>query len=125
MTHAPAQVFVGACVLPDLGAALPLMKFEDEMPRVTGASFSPGGPLGPSAIRMRESCLGPFGAMTRGVTFLSRNRRDAAVEFCALHDLRGNFIVAGIATPATCCSRPGAPPTATGGRFVHDGGIAR
>ena len=86
----PLEVF-----LSDLKAGLPLMEFEDEMLRVTGASFSPGGPLGPGAIRMHEPYKGPFGEMTRGITFLSREKQDAFVDFCVKHNLRGNFVVAG------------------------------
>ena len=81
--------------LAELEAGLPLMEFEDEMLRVTGASFSPGGPMGPGTIRMHEPYQDAFGRMTRGVTFLSREKQDAFIEFCARHDLRGNFIVAG------------------------------
>lgn len=86
----PLELFIS-----DLRAGLPLMEFEDEMLRVTGASFSPGGPLGPGAIRMHEPYKGPFGEMTRGITFLSREKQDAFVDFCVENNLRGNFIVAG------------------------------
>lgn len=81
--------------LSELQAGLPLMEFEDEMLRVTGASFSPGGPMGPGAIRMHEPYKGPFGEMTRGITFLSREKQDAFVDFCAKNNIRGNFVVAG------------------------------
>lgn len=86
----PLDVFVS-----DLQAGLSLMEFDDEMLRVTGASFSPGGPLGPGAIRMHEPYKGPFGEMTRGITFLSREKQDAFIDFCVKSDIRGNFVVAG------------------------------
>ena len=79
----------------NLEAGLALIELDDPMFKVTGVSFSPGGPLGPGAIRMNEPYRGPFGEPTRGITFLSREKQDFFIAFCASENIRANFVVAG------------------------------
>lgn len=79
----------------NLAQGLSLIELDDPLLRVTGVSFSPGGPLGPGTIRMHEPYQGPFGEPTRGITFLSREKQDYFIAFCARQDVRANFVVAG------------------------------
>lgn len=74
---------------------LALMQTQDPMFRMTGMSFSPGAPMGPGTIRMYDPYQAPFGGTTQGPTFLSLEKQQAFVEFCAAHNLRANFVVAG------------------------------
>ncbi len=79
----------------NLEVGLSLIDLDDPLFKVTGVSFSPGGPLGPGTIRMSEPYKGPFGEPTRGITFLSREKQDFFIAFCASKNVRANFIVAG------------------------------
>jgi predicted amidohydrolase YtcJ len=72
-----------------------LYETEDPLFRVTGITFSPGAPMGPGTLRMFDPYLGPFGEPTRGPTFLSFEKQQAFIAFCAEHGLRANFCVAG------------------------------
>lgn len=77
----------------EVGASL--LETRDAYFRMTGMSFSPGAPMGPGTIRMFEPYQGPFGEPTRGMNFLSFEKQQAFIEFCAEKGLRGNFVVAG------------------------------
>src|SRR5690606_30684074 len=66
-----------------------------DMLRVTGMSFSPAAPMGPGTIRMHEPYLDPFGRPTRGIDFLSLDKQEAFIEFCATNEVRANFVVSG------------------------------
>lgn len=79
----------------NLDAGLALMQTRDPMFKMTGMSFSPAAPMGPGTIRMYDPYMGPFGETTRGPNFLSFEKLEAFIEFCATHDLRANFVVAG------------------------------
>jgi predicted amidohydrolase YtcJ len=79
----------------NLEIGLSLIELDDPFFRVTGVSFSPGGPLGPGTLRMHEPYRGPFGEPTRGITFLSREKQDFFIAFCAKQGVRANFVVAG------------------------------
>jgi predicted amidohydrolase YtcJ len=79
----------------NLEVGLSLVETEDPLFRMTGMSFSPGAPMGPGTIRMYEPYEGPFGEPTRGPTFLSLEKQQAFIEFCAEKGLRANFVVAG------------------------------
>lgn len=81
--------------LDNLRRAAGLIRHDDDMLRVTGASFSPAAPLGPGTIRMHEPYRGPFGEWTRGLTVLTPEKQAAFIEFCAEENLRANFVVAG------------------------------
>jgi hypothetical protein len=69
----------------------------DPLLRHNGVTLSRGGPLSPGFLRMREPYLGPYGELTRGRTFVPEERETIAMEFCAAHDVRFNFIGAGYA----------------------------
>lgn len=79
----------------NLDTALDYIELDDPFLRITGVTFSPGGPLGPGTIRMHEPYQGPFGEPTRGITFLSREKQDYFIAFCAKKGVRANFVVAG------------------------------
>ena len=79
----------------NLETGLSLLETRDAMFRMTGMSFSPGSPMGPGTIRMFDPYRGPFGEETRGITFLSFEKQQAFIEFCAEKGLRANFVVAG------------------------------
>jgi predicted amidohydrolase YtcJ len=72
-----------------------LIDNEDDYLRMNGLTFSPGTPCGPGLVRMHEPYRGPFGALTRGVSFLSPEKQRAFIDFCAEHDVRANFCTAG------------------------------
>jgi len=69
----------------------------DDLLRHNGVTLSRGGPLSPGFLRMREPYLGPYGELTRGREFVPPERERMALEFCAEHDVRLNFIGAGYA----------------------------
>jgi predicted amidohydrolase YtcJ len=46
-------------------------------------------------VRMHEPYRGPFGGLTRGVSFLSPEKQRAFIDFCAEHDVRANFCTSG------------------------------
>jgi hypothetical protein len=79
----------------NLEVGLSLIETEDPLFRMTGMSFSPGAPMGPGTIRMYDPYKGPFGETTRGPTFLSLEKQQAFIEFCAEKGIRANFVVAG------------------------------
>jgi hypothetical protein len=78
-----------------LELALGLVDTTDDFFRVNGVTVSRGGPCWPGFLLMREPYRGPYGEMTTGVSFVSREKAERAMLFCAAHGLRLNFIVAG------------------------------
>jgi len=68
---------------------------DDDLYRMNGVTFSPATPCGPGMVRMHEPYHGPFGELTTGVTFLSREKQRAFIEFCARHGVRANFCTYG------------------------------
>jgi predicted amidohydrolase YtcJ len=67
----------------------------DDLLRSNGVTLSRGGPCWPGFLRMNEPYTGPYGDKTRGVTFVSGEKEVRAIDYCAEHDLRLNFIGAG------------------------------
>ncbi len=67
----------------------------DDLFRHNGVTLSRGGPLNPGFLRMREPYIGPYGELTRGREFVPQERERIALEYCAKHDVRLNFIGAG------------------------------
>jgi hypothetical protein len=67
----------------------------DDLLRHDGVTLSRGGPCSPGFLRMHEPYWGPYGEATRGVTFVSGEKEELALAWCAEHDLRLNFIGAG------------------------------
>jgi len=67
----------------------------DNFLRCNGVTLSRGGPCWPGLLRMHQPYRGPYGEPTRGVTFVSGEKEQLALEFCATTGLRLNFIGAG------------------------------
>ena len=72
-----------------------LIRNDDDFLRITGITFSPATPCGSGMVRMHEPYRAPFGGMTRGVTFLSREKQREFICFCAEHSVRANFCTYG------------------------------
>jgi len=72
-----------------------LLEAKDEMLRISGVTFSPATPCGSGMVRMHEAYRGPFGGLTRGVTFLSREKQRRFIDFCCEHSVRANFCTYG------------------------------
>ena len=70
---------------------------DDHILRHDGVTLSRGGPLSPGFLRMREPYIGPYGELTRGREFVPPHRETMAMEYCAAHGVRFNFIGAGYA----------------------------
>ena len=69
----------------------------DELLRHNGVTLSRGGPFNPGFLRMNEPYTGPYGELTKGREFVPKAREHIALEYCAAHDVRLNFIGAGYA----------------------------
>jgi predicted amidohydrolase YtcJ len=78
-----------------LEEALAMADRRDDWLRVDGVTLSRGGPCWPGFLRMREPYRGPYGEPTTGVSFVSREKAEHAMRFCAAHGLRLNIIAAG------------------------------
>ncbi len=81
--------------LAKLEEGLALVDLSDDLVRVNGITVERGGPCWPGFLLMRDPYKGPYGEMTNGVSFVSKEKIAAAIEFCATRGLRLNVIVAG------------------------------
>lgn len=88
--------------VPDLGEfrarleeASRLVDRSDDLLRVDGVTVSRGGPCWPGFLLMRDPYRGPYGDVTRGVSFIPREWCEIAMRYCAEHRLRLNVVVAG------------------------------
>ena len=81
--------------LSNLELALSLTALSDDLLRSNGVTLSRGGPCWPGFLRMHQPYRGPYGEPTRGITFVSSEKEEVALEFCAARGLRLNFIGAG------------------------------
>jgi len=79
----------------NLAAAKAMTATSDELLRHDGVTLSRGGPCMPGFLRMHEPYWGPYGESTRGVTFVSEEKEEIALAWCAENDLRLNFIGGG------------------------------
>jgi predicted amidohydrolase YtcJ len=79
----------------NLELALTMTSVSDDLLRSNGVTLSRGGPCWPGFLRMNEPYTGPYGDKTRGVTFVSGEKEERAIEFCTEEGLRLNFIGAG------------------------------
>lgn len=79
----------------NLELARTMTDVSDDMLRTNGVTLSRGGPCWPGFLRMSEPYRGPYGEPTTGVTFVSGEKEQAAIEFCARTGLRLNFLGAG------------------------------
>lgn len=80
-----------------LAQAREMTALDDDLLRHNGVTLSRGGPLSPGFLRMHEPYIGPYGELTCGREFVAPERERIALEYCAAHDLRLNFIGAGYA----------------------------
>lgn len=80
-----------------LREAVTLVDRSDDMFRVDGVTVSRGGPCWPGFMLMREPYKGPYGDLTRGVSFIPKEWCEIAMRFAAEHRLRLNVVVAGSA----------------------------
>jgi predicted amidohydrolase YtcJ len=67
----------------------------DDWLRIDGVTFSRGGPCWPGFLLMREPYRGPYGDLTRGVSFVPKEWAALAMRFCAERGVRLNVVVAG------------------------------
>ncbi|MFI1384183.1 amidohydrolase [Embleya sp. NPDC020886] len=64
---------------------------DDEFLRIDGITMSPGGPCFSGYFATHEPYTGPFGSPTRGVRFLSLEKEELFVRFCAARGIRANM----------------------------------
>lgn len=81
----------------NLALAASMKSVDDGLLRHNGVTLSRGGPCNPGFLRMREPYKGPYGDLTTGRTFVSEEKERIALNYCADHDVRLNFIGAGYA----------------------------
>lgn len=78
-----------------LADAVTMVDRSDDLFKVDGVTISRGGPCWPGFMLMREPYKGPYGDMTRGVSFIPKEWCELAMRFAAEHRLRLNVVVAG------------------------------
>lgn len=78
-----------AARLPEFAAQVTDMS--DDLLRFNGLTISPGGPCFSGYYATYEPALDPFGRRTRGTRFISVEKEEAFVRFCASRGIRGNM----------------------------------
>ncbi|WP_418059039.1 amidohydrolase [Pimelobacter simplex] len=63
----------------------------DDLLRLDGLTMSPGGPCFSGYFATYEPALDPFGRPTRGTRFLSVEKEEAFVRYCATEGIRANM----------------------------------
>ena len=81
----------------NLALAREMTSTSDDLLRHNGVTLSRGGPFNPGFLRMNTPYIGPYGELTHGREFVAPQRERIALEYCAAHDVRLNFIGAGYA----------------------------
>jgi predicted amidohydrolase YtcJ len=76
----------------NLELALSMTDLSDDYLRSNGTTVGWGGPCWPGFLLMNEPYSGPYGDSTRGVEFLSREKVQRTITFCAERNLRFNFV---------------------------------
>ena len=79
----------------NLEAARTTADRRDDWLRADGVTLSRGGPCWPGFLRMHQPYRGPYGTLTTGVTFVDEEKERTALDYCATHGTRLNFIGAG------------------------------
>ena len=79
----------------NLELARSLVSRDDDLLRIDGATLATGGPCWPGFLRTHVPYRDPRGQPTRGVTFISSQRQDAFLRYCAEHGLRANLLAGG------------------------------
>lgn len=65
----------------------------DDLLRVAGMTISPGGPCFAGHFAMHETYTDPFGRPTKGNRFVSLEKEEAFVRFCAQNGIRANICI--------------------------------
>ncbi|GAB7518192.1 amidohydrolase [Rhodococcus sp. 27YEA6] len=65
----------------------------DDMLRIVGMTISPGGPCFAGHFAMHETYTDPFGRPTKGNRFVSLEKEESYVRFCAENDVRANICI--------------------------------
>ncbi|MEO8559729.1 MAG: amidohydrolase family protein [Rhodospirillales bacterium] len=79
----------------NLDLARSLTSMDDDLLRIEGATLATGGPCWPGFMRMHEPYLDPYGQPTRGMTFVSLEKQDVFIRYCADHGMRANYLAGG------------------------------
>lgn len=79
----------------NLELARSMVSRDDDLLRIDGATLATGGPCWPGFLRTHTPYKDPWGQPTRGVTFISLERQDAFLRYCAEHGLRANLLAGG------------------------------
>ena len=69
------------------------LDLSDDLFRMAGMTISPGGPCFAGHFAMHESYSDPFGRPTKGNRFVSLEKEESFVRFCAQHGIRANICV--------------------------------
>lgn len=69
------------------------LDLSDDLFRIAGMTISPGGPCFAGHFAMHESYSDPFGRPTKGNRFVSLDKEESFVRFCAQHGIRANICV--------------------------------
>ncbi|SLE88527.1 putative TIM-barrel fold metal-dependent hydrolase [Mycobacteroides abscessus subsp. abscessus] len=69
------------------------LELDDDMLRLNGLTMSPGGPCFSGYFALYEPYNDPFGRPTTGTRFLSLEKEEAFVRFCATEGIRANICV--------------------------------
>jgi predicted amidohydrolase YtcJ len=80
-----------------LERALSIVDRSDDLLRIDGVTVGRGGPCWPGFLLMRDPYEGPYGERTTGRSFVSREKAERAIRFCARSGLRLNIVSAGLA----------------------------
>lgn len=65
----------------------------DDLFRITGMTISPGGPCFAGHFAMHEPYADPFGRPTKGQRFVSLEKEESFVRFCAQNGIRANICI--------------------------------
>ncbi|MGE0151054.1 MAG: amidohydrolase [Reyranellaceae bacterium] len=79
----------------NLDLARSLTSTRDDLLRIEGATLATGGPCWPGFLRMHEDYSDPWGEPTRGLTFVSLEKQDEFIRYCADHGMRANYLAGG------------------------------
>ena len=69
------------------------LDLSDDLFRIAGMTISPGGPCFAGHFAMHEAYSDPFGRPTKGNRFVSLEKEESFVRFCAQHGIRANICV--------------------------------
>jgi predicted amidohydrolase YtcJ len=79
----------------NLELARSLTRVDDDWLRISGVTISTGGPCWPGFLRQHEAYRDPYSQPTKGVTFLSLEKQNEFIQFCADRGVRANCVAGG------------------------------